>query len=203
MEKLEEERQMRFGFDIDDTLLNIREHAFHIYNKKLNKQVPLDEFYKIKRLEIHEPFGMDDDQGNKMWNDTEEEIYFSNVRPFPGAVELLQQLEKDGHEIYYITARRKKHGEQTKKWLKQRGFPVRDDRFFWGMKDEEKIEFIKKLNLDVYVDDSPHVLTTLVHEPIHVFIKDQPYNREFQLPRFADWAEFRQMIENLKMADFR
>ncbi len=28
---------MKFGFDIDDTLINLREHAFHIYNKKLNK----------------------------------------------------------------------------------------------------------------------------------------------------------------------
>ena len=26
---------MKFGFDIDDTLIDLRRHAFHIYNKKL------------------------------------------------------------------------------------------------------------------------------------------------------------------------
>ena len=35
---------MRFGFDIDDTLINLREHAFNIYNKKLNQNVPIDIF---------------------------------------------------------------------------------------------------------------------------------------------------------------
>ncbi len=29
---------MRFGFDIDDTLINLREHAFQLYNKKLNQE---------------------------------------------------------------------------------------------------------------------------------------------------------------------
>jgi hypothetical protein len=26
---------MRFGFDMDDNLINLREHTFHIYNKKI------------------------------------------------------------------------------------------------------------------------------------------------------------------------
>ena len=37
---------MKFGFDIDDTFINLREHAFHIYNKKLNKLFLLMFFMK-------------------------------------------------------------------------------------------------------------------------------------------------------------
>lgn len=186
---------MKFGFDIDDTLLNVREQAFHIYNKKLNKQISIEEFHRIERLEIHEPFGMNDEQGNQMWKDTEEEIYFSNIQPFPGAIEFLHKLVEDGHEIFYITARFKHLGERTKEWLKENGFPVKDDNFFWGMKDQEKINFIKRLELDYYFDDSPYVLQTLLEESTKVYIKDQPYNRDIQLPRFVDWDEFKQTLE--------
>lgn len=181
---------MRFGFDIDDTLINVREQAFHIYNKKLNKQVPIEELYKIERLEIHEPFGMNDDEGGQMWRSTEEEIYFSDIQPFPGALEFLQRLVEKGHEIFYITARSKRHGDRTKQWLRDKGFPVEDDHFFWGMKDEEKINFIKKLKLDYYFDDSPYVLKTLLEESVQVFIKDQTYNRAINLPRFESWHDF-------------
>jgi hypothetical protein len=37
----------------------------------------------------------------------------------PSAVETLHQQEKKRHEIYYIAARPKKHGERTKDWLKE------------------------------------------------------------------------------------
>ena len=40
---------MKFGFDIDDTLINLREHAFTIYNKKLNKNVPIEDFHALKQ----------------------------------------------------------------------------------------------------------------------------------------------------------
>lgn len=181
---------MRFGFDIDDTLINVREQAFHIYNQKLNTKVPIEEFYQIQRLEIHEPFGMDDIEGSKMWQNMEDEIYFSDIQPFPGALEFLQTLVNKGHDIFYITARSKRHGDRTKQWLKEKGFPLKEDHFFWGMKDEEKINFIQELQLDYYFDDSPYVLKTLLNESVRVFIKDQPYNRSILLPRFESWQDF-------------
>ena len=32
---------MKLGFDIDDTLINLREHAFHIYKRRLKKEVDI------------------------------------------------------------------------------------------------------------------------------------------------------------------
>ena len=107
---------MKFGFDIDDTLIDLRQHAFHLYNKKLNKKVGLDVFHSLKTIEIHEAFGMNSEEGSHMWNSLLDEIYYTSCSPFPYAVETLQELERQGHEIYYITARPKEHGEQTKKW---------------------------------------------------------------------------------------
>ena len=185
---------MRFGFDIDDTLINLREHAFNIYNKRLNQNVPIEIFHNLKRVEIHEPFGLTDLQGKEMWNNSLEEVYYTSCPAFPDAVETLQKLEKNGHEIYYITARPKEHGERTKVWLKENGFPVQDERFFYGMQDHEKVEIIKKLKLDYYFDDKPEVLNTLLNESIKIFLRDQSYNRHLNIPRIVNWSDLEEII---------
>ena len=186
---------MRFGFDIDDTLINLREHAFHIYNKKLEQQLDLSIFQRIKRVEIHEPFGLSDEEGSKMWKNTLEEIYYTDCPSFPGAKETLKQLHQNGHSIFYITARPNEHGERTKEWMLDQGFPIEDNHFFFGMKDEEKIHTIKKLHLDFYVDDKPNILQTLVNEKPTLLLKDQPYNQQDkEFLRMVEWADFFKLI---------
>lgn len=187
---------MRLGFDIDDTLINLREYAFHIYNKKLGKDLGLEVFHALKTVEIHEPFGMTATEGKQMWTSTQEDIYYNECPAYPGAVELLQELEKQGHEIFYITARNKEHGERTKKWLVEQGFPVHEDRFFCGMKDHEKVNIIKQLNLDYYFDDKPEILDTLSEEAVEVFMKDQSYNRHASHPRITHWSEWEEKIRD-------
>lgn len=187
---------MKFGFDIDDTLINLREHAFTIYNKRLNKNVHIEEFHALNRVEIHEPFGLNDEQGKEMWNSSLEEVYFTNCPPFPHAVETLQELVEKGHEVYYITARPKEHGERTKKWMIEQGFPVRDDRFYYGMLDHEKVQIIKKLELDYYFDDKAEVLDTLSHDSLKVFVRDQSYNRHLHYPRIVNWTDLNEVLKN-------
>ncbi|GLO64693.1 MULTISPECIES: HAD family acid phosphatase [Oceanobacillus] len=184
---------MKFGFDIDDTLIRLREHAFHIYQRKLNQQVEKEKFDQLDRVEIHELFSLNEQEGKQMWEDSLEEIYFTDCPLYPGALEAIQQLEERSHEIYYITARPKPHGEQTKAWLRQNGFPVLDSRFFHGMKDTEKVKVIQQLDLDYYVDDKPAVLDTLAKTNTNLLIKDQSYNRNFnKFSRIIDWHDFLQ-----------
>ncbi|MCP2035741.1 putative HAD superfamily protein [Planomicrobium sp. HSC-17F08] len=186
---------MRFGFDIDDTLINLREYAFQLYQQKLGREVAIDLFYALDRVEIHELFGMSDKEGSDMWNSVLDELYYTDCPTYPGAVELLQQLDREGHEIFYITARPAKHGENTKIWLKQQGFPVHDDRFYCGMKDAEKVHIIEELQLDYYFDDKPAVVDTLSHGSLKVMVKDQSYNRHVELPRIKQWADLQELIQ--------
>lgn len=180
---------MKFGFDIDDTLINLREHAFHLYNEKLNQNVNIELFYALDRVEIHELFGMTDEEGGNMWIRSLEEIYYTSCPPYPDAVETLQKLGNEGHEIYYITARPKEHGERTMEWMIQQGFPVHKDRFFCGMNDEDKVHIIKDLELDYYFDDKPAVLETLGDCRSQLFVKTQSYNQHLDIPRIANWSE--------------
>lgn len=186
---------MKFGFDIDDTLINLRQHAFEIYKRKLKQDLSLDIFHSINRVEIHEPFGLTDDEGKEMWRSSLDEIYYTDCPAFPGAIQALKSLEQAGHEIYYITARPKEHGERTREWMKEKGFPVEDEHFFYGMEDEEKIHIIEKLALDYYVDDKPAVLNTLSETSIQLIVKDQSYNQDLQCKRMIDWYEFDGIIK--------
>ena len=187
---------MKFGFDIDDTLIDLRKHAFNIYNQKLGKNVPLDQFTNLERVEIHELFDMTDEQGGEMWKSSLEDIYYTDCPVYPNALETLLELDQQGHEIYYITARPKEHGERTKEWMKAQGFPVQDDRFFYGMQDGEKIEIIRRLGLDYYFDDKPDVVNTLLKEEnLKVILKDQSYNRHLTFTRLVDWTDIQQILE--------
>ena len=185
---------MKFGFDIDDTLINLREHAFHLYNKKLNKTLGLEVFHALSTVEIHAPFGMTDEQGGQMWRDCMEEIYFTDCPAFADAVDTLNALVAEGHEIFYITSRPKHHCRQTRDWVKAQGFPVKDENFFCGMADHEKIQTIQALELDYYVDDKPAVLETLAELGTKVIVKNQSYNRQIDLPRLVDWCEFKDLL---------
>ncbi|MDN4493432.1 5' nucleotidase, NT5C type [Ureibacillus aquaedulcis] len=181
---------MRFGFDIDDTLINLREHAFHIYNRKLNQNVGVEIFRELKTVEIHEAFGLDKVAGGEMWNSLLEEIYFTDCPSFDGALELLNRLEREGHEIFYITSRPKQYCQKTQEWVKDQGFPVHEQRFFCGMQDQEKIEIIRQLDLDFYFDDKPAVLHTLSDIATKVYVKDQSYNQDVGIPRVKEWTSF-------------
>ncbi|MBM7691081.1 putative HAD superfamily protein [Peribacillus deserti] len=185
---------MKFGFDIDDTLINLREHAFHIYNRRLNKNVGLDVYHALNTVEIHEAFGLSAAEGKKMWNSLLHEIYYTSCPPLTNAVETLQELDKQGHEIYYITARPKEHEEGTRKWMTQQGFPMQEGRFFCGMKDEEKIQIIRSLKLDYYFDDKPAVLETLSSEKLKVYVMNQSYNLHMKIPRITSWSELKDII---------
>lgn len=186
---------MKFGFDVDDTLINLREHAFHLYKKRLKKEVPIEAFHELKTVAIHTSFGLTDDEGRKMWMENRDEIYFTDCPPFPDAVEVLQMLENKGHEIYYVTSREGAFCQRTKEWLQKAGFPVHDDRFFCGMKDPEKVRIINELAIDYYFDDKPAVLETLLDSPAKVYVKSHPYNQHLELPRIENWSELKDILE--------
>ncbi|WP_431028122.1 5' nucleotidase, NT5C type [Lysinibacillus sp. LZ02] len=185
---------MKFGFDIDDTLISLREHAFHLYNKKLNKDLGIDVLQTIPTLEIHAPFGLTKEQGGQMWQESMEDIYFTDCPAYADAIETLQALIAEGHDVFYITSRPKHYCQQTRDWVKAQGFPVKDEHFFCGMADHEKIDIIQSLHLDYYVDDKPAVLQTLAGIGTKVIVKDQSYNQDVNFPRLVKWAEFRSLL---------
>ena len=188
---------MRIGFDIDDTLIQLRKHAFGIYKRKLNKDFSDEIFHGIDTVEIHRPFELSDEEGTQMWQDNRPEIYFTNCPAYEHAIEVLNELVKEGHDIFYITARPKGYCKQTIEWVKELGFPVVDSQFYCGMEDHEKVEIIKDLQLDFYIDDKPKVLDTLADLSTHLIVFNQAYNQHAKYTRLYKWDEFVNIINKI------
>lgn len=187
---------MRFGFDIDDTLIDLRRHAFYLYEEKLGRKASIEAFEQLKTVAIHSLFDLTNEEGKKMWQDTMEDIYFTNCPSFDMAKEVVNGLVAAGHEVFYVTARPKHYCEKTREWMKAQGFPVVDAKFFCGMEDHEKIDTIRNLHLDYYIDDKPAVLDTLVGIDTMLLIKDQSYNQEAtRYPRLYQWNEFKDLVK--------
>lgn len=185
---------MKFGFDIDDTLIDLRRHGFRIYNEKLAKGVSENQFEQLTTVEIHTLFDLTKEQGKQMWLQSMEQIYFTDCPLFPDALHTLQKLAAEGHDIYYITSRPKHYCPRTKAWMKANGFPVVDENFFCGMEDHEKIDTLQKLQLDYYIDDKPAVVQTLQGISTKVLLKDQSYNRSLSFPRLVHWRDFETLL---------
>ncbi|MER2000291.1 MAG: hypothetical protein ABS882_10970, partial [Lysinibacillus sp.] len=130
----------------------------------------------------------------QMWIDSMEDIYFTDCPAFPEALETIQNLASEGHDIYYITSRPKKFCPRTKAWMKANGFPVVDENFYCGMEDHEKIDIIKSLKLDYYIDDKPAVVETLQGIDTKVLLKHQSYNQTINLPRLVNWCDFKKLL---------
>ncbi|HHT7228618.1 TPA: 5' nucleotidase, NT5C type, partial [Bacillus cereus] len=73
-------------------------------------------------------------------------------------------------------------------------FPVHKERFFCGMKDAEKINFIQEIKLDYFFDDKPDVLETLIGKPINVYAKSTSYNQNLNIPYITSWIELGRIV---------
>ena len=94
-------------------------------------------------MEIHEPFGMTAEEGTQMWNSSLEEIYYTNCPPYPDAVEILQQLTMKDMKFSILQLDQPNMVNEQKTWLREQGFPVQDENFYCGMKDQEKVKLFK------------------------------------------------------------
>ncbi len=77
----------------------------------------IDLFHALDKVEIHELFGMTTNRearcGTVHW--------MKSITPHVPRIRMpwkyYKSLEREGHEIYYITARPKEHGQRTMEWM--------------------------------------------------------------------------------------
>jgi hypothetical protein len=122
---------------------------------------------------------------------------FWHLEPFPGAVEALHQLDRDGHDIVIITMKPRFAVEDTHEWLAREGIPFKEVHIL-----EEKW----RVDCDVYLDDGPHVLADLVaHRPDRVVCRYvRPWNHPLPgVVDVADFDEFRDLVRRVEREQAR
>lgn len=178
---------MRLGIDIDGTIKYTHSAAIKLYNEELNMNVKEED---VITYFLDEPFGLTSKEGRKMWRRLEARIYTTAI-PLENSSESLQQLEEEGHEIYYITARPgfKRIREVTEDWLLKHHFPYKKENLFMSSQNKSKVAIANNIHL-VFEDDPCHI-DNLVANGVPTVIVDCPYNRLISkdIPRIKDWNE--------------
>lgn len=124
-----------------------------------------------------------------------------NVRPVDGAIEGVQKLLDEGHELTVVTDRSPRIQEVTRAWLDKHGLtnlPVvftrnKDVRTYQeAMRTKAQVAWSRRLTH--VVEDAPHHSLGLAERPYieKVWLLDKPYNRHVEHPKIArisSWKE--------------
>ena len=190
---------MKIGIDIDGVILD-SEREFRI-------RAELYDVIKFKRNSI---INNKELKFQKRYNWSEEEINEYIEKEFlsvskecnfmPGAVEVINLLKQEGHELIIITARGglvKEMKKVAEERLKERG--LRFDKYYWAT--EDKYEICKKENIDIMIDDYDKTCRKISDNKIKtLYFREYP-NYELEeneyLKEVHNWGEiYRYIYEN-------
>lgn len=184
---------MKIGVDIDGTIKDTHRAAVEVFNKELNRNLRVED---VPDFYLDTAYGLTRKEGARMWRKLEEQIYTLGI-PLAHAAEVLNELVKHGHEVYFITARpgMKNIREVTKTWLKQHGFPYTGKNLVMSAQDKAKVA--KEIGIELFFEDAPNHLLNLVQNKINTVIVDATYNRDFPYPvkRITDWRQVYELVE--------
>lgn len=95
--------------------------------------------------------------------------FYRDLPVYDGAIDVLHHLAKKGFRIKAVTARSADYNPDTSHWLDSQGIPYEEilNPGFEKYTVEE---------VDIFIDDAPHVITGLVERERKVIIFNQQYN---------------------------
>jgi uncharacterized HAD superfamily protein len=126
---------------------------------------------------------------------------FLGTRPlYPEAVEAVRTLSSSGHRLFVVTGRLSQHREHTRRLLERAGLlgvfeelAHRDGE----PAPEYKTRMVRRLRLDLLIEDELHVALAVAVVPIPVLLFDRPWNRG-ELPpgitRVRNWSQVLHLI---------
>lgn len=184
---------MILGVDIDGTIKDTQRAAVEVHNRVLKRNVKLED---ISDLYLDKAYGITPKEASRLWRKLEEEIYSLGV-PLQHAAEVLNELVKQGHRVYFITARPgfPNVTQVTKEWLKKHGFPYTGDNLV--MNAQDKARKAKELGVELFFEDAPSHIENLVKNNVPTVIVDAVYNRKMpkEIKRITDWRQVYALVE--------
>jgi len=180
---------MKIAFDIDSILNNLTEAVLEVYNVDSNDNLTIDDIttYRIENFvkpEYKEDFP-------KYFIDKR---VWKKVKPVKEAVDLVNKLHEEGHEIYYITATEPYNLYKKSRWLLRilPNIPVRAALI--------RLEHKQLIDVDVLVDDNSDNFVGNCH--YHKVLLDYAWNKNIDdakenIIRCYNWDEIEKAIYKL------
>jgi 5'(3')-deoxyribonucleotidase len=148
------------GIDLDETLCDLQSQVNKLFYKyNLQPVSPIDwQFSNYSENVKQEVF--------KLFLDKD---IMCNLKPFEKSVELINWLKNQGYKVFVITARDKSLETDTIQFVREL-FDV--DCYVTGT-NESKISLLKKLNVNIWIDDSPKIIDYLEAGLFCIMISNQ------------------------------
>ena len=167
--------------DMDSVIVDLMTEWFQRYSQAYDDDLTVDSILCWQTEKYVKP-----ECGAKIYDFLDEPGLFRHLKPLPGAIETLKRLSED-FDILIVTASRTHAYTEKEQWV------------------EEHLPFIGKRNLifshrkdmirgDVLFDDAPPNLRAFAATGRLAVAMDYPYNRDVDVPRVGNWAEFERYI---------
>lgn len=180
---------MRIGIDVDDVLASFvpvfRDYSLKLFNKPEDPSLLPNDWDWSN-------YGLSNEEKAKVWEAiSETENFHYKLKKLPGT-DLLTQISQL-HHLYFITARRPGAGlspeVQTSLWLEENYWLFRPTVIV----AQDKIDIVKALNLDAFVDDNGATCQRLVENApaVRTVLKNASHNAHFtDIERVNTFNEF-------------
>ena len=165
---------MKYGLDIDgvvcDFLSGARSLADKLKMEVSDRELVLDyDFLPDEYEEVLEDYP-----------------FWLNMKPIRSSWHVVNNLFSSGHDVYFITSRKKESAIlSTCRWLNEWNFMYSDVKFTNG---KGKVDMFKELELDIFVDDDPEVVSGISEFGLGVLM-NQIYNIDDEVRVRIDYLD--------------
>lgn len=188
---------MRIGIDVDDTIAEtnkgIVEEALK-YDKEFVKGRGFKNKNAYSLMEMFYWSVLDLDH---FMHYIRTGKFFTTLTPVAGAVQNINKLYQDGHDILFITRRANnfKTKMKTKKWLKEKGFHYH--KLLLGCDDKDEI--CNEYGIEFFIDNDLQNVVEVSSLGIPCVLKGTDFNKgEKEYKRIESWDAIYDYVNEVK-----
>lgn len=176
---------MRIGIDLDDTLVS---------TAKTIKKIIKDNNYDLNTADYRKW------SENKKYNffaKHAEELFLNGVIN-DHALDVIDKLKKDGHELWIVTARNNIYSDivitSSKKFIENNNLNI--DKACFGISPKGK--FCADNNIDILIDDSPYQYQSVIDNGKKAILFNSEFNQGNNFIRANNWLEVYDIIKEME-----
>lgn len=162
--------RMRLGIDLDGVVSDFNQGWVDRYNRDFGASLSVGDIVEWNALVGLTHFSVVEEFWEWAATCAEGRTIFRGLRPYPGAVEALQEFEDAGHHVVILTTKPQNAIHDTYEWLAEYRIPTTEVHI---LDDKSTV------TCDLYLDDADHNLESILaaHPDAAVCRYVRPWNR--------------------------